>query len=268
MKGVCILFNRSRYLRRLIDGMHNGQIKVITGLRRCGKSFLLFKLFNDYLRGIGVPDERIIKVSLDQDVNAEYRNPDRLSGFLRGKLVNRVKRRKINPKTIGTYLGYLTDSFLFRNVLRYDVKGRRYFEYPSKYYCEDVGLRNVMLNMRQIEPARAVENIIFNELIARGCSVDVGVVPFTRTDASGNRHQERCEIDFVVNQGRRRLYIQSAFNMDDPEKRSRKIRPFLAAPDGFQRIVVTNSPVKSWEDDKGIRYCNVQDFLLDEDIMR
>lgn len=423
-------FQRDRYLNKLIQRMNNGQVKVVTGIRRCGKSYLLFTLFADYLKKNGVDDEHIIEVALDEALNEhlrdphelalylrdrikpdgqyyilldeiqyaisreEMRNPDkpvRLYGVLNGLLrlrnvdvyvtgsnskmlshdvmtefrgrgdtvdvhplsfaeyygwrggdksdayeeyalfggmpfvwskatdedksdylkslfqevyykdimeryelehpdvldeltdvlcssigsltnasklsdtLNSVKQLKVNHTTIGTYLRCLTDSFLFRCAKRYDVKGKKYFEFPMKYYCEDVGLRNARLNYRQQEETHIMENIIYNELVMRGYSVDVGVVPVTELGSDGKRHQKTCEIDFVVNKGMKRYYVQSALNISDADKLKQEKRPLLAVRDSFQQIIVSKTNAKSWFDDAGIKHIGLYDFLLDEE---
>ena len=422
-------FQRDRYLNKLIQRMNNGQVKVVTGIRRCGKSYLLFTLFADYLKQNGVDDEHIIEVALDEALNEhlrdphelalylrdrikpdgqyyilldeiqyaisreEMRNPDkpvRLYGVLNGLLrqrnvdvyvtgsnskmlsrdvmtefrgrgdtvevhplsfaeyygwrggdksdayeeyalfggmpfvwskvtdedkaeylkslfrevyykdimeryelehpdvldeltdvlcssigsltnaskladtLNSVKQLKVNHTTIGTYLKCLTDSFLFRCAKRYDVKGKKYFEFPMKYYCEDVGLRNARLNYRQQEETHIMENIIYNELVMRGYSVDVGVVPLTELGVDGKRHQKTCEIDFIVNKGMKRYYVQSALSVSDTDKLKQEKRPLLAVRDSFQQVIVSKTNAKPWFDDAGIKHIGLYDFLLDE----
>ena len=149
--------------------------------------------------------------------------------------------------------------------LRYDIKGKKYFEYPSKYYCTDVGLRNVRLGLRQQEETHIMENCIYNELIIRGYQVDVGVIPIVEKNATGNRVQKNCEIDFIATKGNKRYYIQSALSMDDETKEKTEIRPLKAVDDSFKKIVVSKSYGKSWIDDDGILRINLIDFLLDED---
>ena len=424
---------RDRYLGRLIERMNNGQIKVITGIRRCGKSYLLFRLFSDYLRRNGVDGNHIIELALDDDENEYLRNPQELSQYLRSrispdgnyyllldevqfaisreelrnpdrpvklysvlnglmrfpnvdiyvtgsnskmlssdvmtefrgrgdvvdvyplsfaefyswkggdkaaayedymnyggmplvwakpsheakvkylqglfqevffkdireryqiehldvldeltnvlcssigsltnvsKLVNTlysVKKRKVNYATIESYLKCLTEAFLFRCAKRYDVKGKHYFDFPMKYYCADVGLRNAHLNYRQKEETHIMENILYNELVLRGYSVDVGVVPIMEKDADGNRHQNRCEIDFVVNLADQRYYIQSALTVSDPDKLRQETRPLLAIKDSFRRIIVTKTLARPWFDENGIKHMGLYDFLLDDNALK
>ena len=423
---------RGRYLRQLIDRIDNGLIKVVTGIRRCGKSFLLFTLFTEYLKSIGVPDDHVILVALDDDLNEKYRDPHVLSNYIRscirddnkyyilldeiqfaisrdelrnpdapvriygvlngllrlpnvdiyvtgsnskmlskdimtefrgrgdvvevhplsfceyysfvggdkisafedyalyggmplvwsqrtdrakikylsglfqevyykdiqerypvrhpevlaeltdvlcssvGSLTNvakltrtlcSVRGARYTEETIGTYLEYLSDAYLFRIAKRYDVKGKKYFEFPVKYYCEDIGLRNARLNLRQQEETHIMENIIFNELISRGYSVDVGVVRQTETGEDGKRRQRTCEIDFVVNDGNRKYYIQSALALPTPEKRKQEARPLLAVKDFFQRIIISKTTMRPWIDESGIRHVGLYDFLLDETLL-
>jgi len=176
-----------------------------------------------------------------------------------------VKKIKVSNVTVASYLKYLTESFLFRCVRRYDIKGKKYFEYPSKYYCTDIGLRNVKLNLRQQEETHIMENIIYNELVVRGYSVDVGVVESEEKDENGKRHQVSREIDFVVNKGSKRYYIQSALNISDPQKAATELRPFMLTKDFFKKIIITKSSAKSWTDDNGVLHLGLYEFLLNED---
>ena len=424
------MIERRKYLEALIRRQWNGRIKVITGIRRCGKSTLLFELFREYLLASGVSEEDIILLALDDDINEKYRDPNCLSayirditadssrkyyvfideiqfaiskdelrqkgqpvrlysvlnGFLRlknidvyvtgsnskmlsrdistefrgrgdevkvyplsfsefyeaygqdkmdayneysmyggmpyllslerdedkyqylynlfeeiyfkdieerysvalpallreltsdlcssiGSLTNAsrisrtlqsVKHIKVDAETISTYLKYLTESFLFSEAVRYDIKGKKYFEYPSKYYCTDIGLRNVRLGLRQQEQTHIMENVIYNELVVRGYHVDVGVIPIVEKNREGKREQKNCEIDFIATRGSKRYYIQSALSMDDPEKSKTEIRPLIAVRDSFKKIIVSKSYGKSWTDEEGILRINIIDFLIDE----
>ena len=415
---------RDFYLQKLISKKENGMIKVVTGIRRCGKSYLLFELYRDYLFSTGVKKENIIMLALDDVKNAPYREPMNLyeyvtskvadksqmyyvfideiqyaikkedlnseeplplygvlNGLLHlgnvdvyvtgsnskllskdvmtefrgrgdevrvfpltfkeyydfvggdkaeafeeyslygglpftlalpdarekmkyltdlfretyfkdieerysielpevmqmltddlcssvGSLVNSskiantlqsVRNVKVSSETISKYIDYLEEAFLFYHARRYDVKGKKYFSYPSKYYCVDTGLRNARLNFRQDEETHAMENIIFNELIARGYAVDVGVV-----EVSDSGKKKQCEIDFVVNMGPERYYIQSAYRLRNEEKENAELRPLLATKDFFKKIIITDSRRKVSYDDKGIVYMGLYDFLLDK----
>lgn len=419
---------RDEYLERIIAKKENGLIKVITGIRRCGKSYLLFHLFYDYLIQSGVSKEQIIPIALDDDQYIQYRNPDELSKYIRSKIattdmyyvlidevqyaitkeelknpeniklyntlngllrlrnvdiyvtgsnskmltkdvltafrdrgdeimvypisfkeyydfvggdkseayeeyalyggmplvlskksdtekmtylqklftevyfkdiverynieledvlenltddlcssvgsltnankiantLQSVKNIKISSNTISCYLNHLIESFLFSNAKRYDVKGKKYFEYPSKYYCTDVGLRNARLNFRQQEETHIMENIIYNELLRREYSVDVGVVEILE-HMNGKRTKKQCEIDFVVNRGSKRYYIQSALNISDPSKMEAELRPLKNTKDFFKKIIISKTAMKPWTDEDGILHLGLYEFLLNKD---
>ncbi len=420
---------RDSYLQKLIDRQQNGLVKVICGLRRSGKSFLLFKIFHDYLKNQGVDDAHIITMALDEDVNEQYREPDVLSAYIRSRITDKkmyyilldeiqfaIKKEELrnhdkpiklygllngllhlgnvdvyvtgsNSKmlakdvmtefrgrgdsiemhplsfkeyfshvggdriaayddyaryggmplvlsqrddlekaeylsglfdelffkdileryeirlpdvlseltddlcssigsltnvskivktlassrklsvddgTIAAYLEYLTESYLFKASRRYDVKGKKYFEYPMKYYCADLGLRNARLNFRQQDESHIQENIIYNELVARGFKVDVGVVPVYEKNEKGVSVEKKTEIDFVINRGMKRYYIQSALSMDDMDKARQELRPLLGVKDMFRKVVITKTTAKPWFDDMGVLRIGIYDFLLDE----
>ena len=389
-----MIIQRDHSLQQLIDKKENGLVKVITGIRRCGKSFLLFNLFYDYLLESGVKEEQIISIALDDDTFVQYREPEALSKYIRSKIADKemyyvlidevqyaitkeelknpenirlynvlngllrlrnvdiyvtgsnskmltkdvltafrgrgdeirvypisfkeyysfaggdksdayeeyalyggmplvlnkkseaekmsylqtlftevyfkdimerydiglpdvlaeltdalcssvgsltnvnkikntlqtVKNIQVSNTTLSNYLEYLSESFLFSNAKRYDVKGKKYFEYPSKYYCTDIGLRNARLNFRQQEETHIMENIIYNELLCRGYSVDVGVVEITETSA-GKKTKKQCEIDFILNQGAKKYYIQSALSVSEQSKLETELRPLKNTPD-------------------------------------
>ena len=421
------IIQRDEYLSRIIDRKENGLIKVITGIRRCGKSFLLFNLFYDYLIQSGVKEEQIITIALDDDTFVKYRDPDELSKYIRRKIVNSdmyyilidevqyaitkdelknpenirlynvlnglmrlrnvdiyvtgsnskmltkdvltafrgrgdevkiypvsfseyysyaggekadayeeyalyggmplvftkksdaekmrylqtlftevyfkdiverydielpdvlseltddlcssvgsltnaskiantlqtVKNMKVSSTTISNYLNYLMESFLFSNAKRYDVKGKKYFEYPSKYYCTDIGLRNARLNFRQQEETHIMENIIYNELLCREYSVDVGVVEIVETSA-GKRIKKQCEINFVVNKGSKKYYIQSALNVSEPAKLETELRPLKNTRDFFKKVIISKTSMKPWTDEEGILHLGLYEFLLNK----
>ena len=155
------------------------------------------------------------------------------------------------------------ESFLFSNAKRYDVKGKKYFEYPSKYYCTDIGLRNARLNFRQQEETHIMENIIYNELLCRDYSVDVGVVELSQ-QSDDKRSRRQCEIDFVVNRGTKKYYIQSALNVSDPVKMETELRPLKNTRDFFKKIIISKTAMKPWTDDNGILHLGLYEFLLNE----
>ena len=425
-----MIIQRTRYLDRLAKLEGNGLVKIVTGIRRCGKSFLLFTLFRDVLRRKGVDDAHVVAVQLDDDDFAGLRTPRALSRYIKERLpgdgrrayvlideiqeckppkgeenpvtfydvlnslmkkdgvdvyvtgsnsemlsediatnfrdrgtvirmwplsfaellafsggdktdvwedylvwggmplavlerdatarsaylkglFERVylkdirERRKIrdefvlgrtvdllasavgsltNPhrivsslhsaagtktteRTMQRYLRYLEESFLFAKARRYDVKGRRYLDYPEKYYAEDVGLRNARLNFRQTEPSHLMENVVYNELVARGCNVDVGVVPIASRDAEGRQSVVQHEIDFVVNLGVGKVYVQSAFRIPDEEKRAKETLPLRKSGDFFRKIVVTDGFQRPLSDEDGIVTVGVIPFLLDPGIL-
>ena len=389
------IISRDVYLNRIISKMENGLIKVITGIRRCGKSFLLFNLFHDYLIENGIEEKQIISIALDDDLFVNYRDPDKLSKYIHGKIVNSdmyyilidevqyaitndelknpeniklynvlnglmrlrnvdiyvtgsnskmltkdvmtafrgrgdevnvltknsdaekvnylqvlftevyfkdiaerydielpdvlseltddlcssvgsltnankisntlrtVKNIKVSSTTVSNYLNYLIESFLFSNAKRYDIKGKKYFEYPSKYYCTDIGLRNARLNFRQQEETHIMENIIYNELLCREYSVDVGVVEIVETNA-GKRTKKQCEIDFVVNRGLKKYYIQSALSVSERVKLETELRPLKNTKDFFKKIIITKTSMRPWTDDDGILHLGLYEFLLNE----
>ena len=175
-----------------------------------------------------------------------------------------VKGMKVSGTTVSNYLNYLLESFLFDHAKRYDVKGKRYFEYPSKYYCTDVGLRNARLNFRQQEETHIMENVIYNELLTRGYFVDVGVVEIVER-REGRQMKKQYEIDFVVNRGSRKYYIQSALSVNDPSKLETELRPLKNTRDFFKKIIVSKTAMKPWTDEDGLLHLGLYDFLLRED---
>lgn len=411
---------RDIYLNKLISKRHNGLIKVVTGMRRCGKSYLLFNLFKEYLINEGVTKNRIIEIAFDSFENKKYRDPevlfpylmekisddgmyyvlldevqmlddfesvlnslgrkqnvdvyvtgsnakflskdiitefrgrgdevhmyplafsefmsvydgdrqqgwrdymlfggiplvlgleaaDQKSDFLKslfketyisditgrnnirnkaeleellnilsssiGSLTNpnklsatfkSVKNKTISKDTIIKYIDYLKDSFLIDSAIRYDIKGKKYINTPSKYYFTDLGLRNVRLNFRQVEETHAMENIIFNELKVRGYHVDVGVVVMNEVDKYGKKIRKQLEVDFVCNKGSKRFYIQSAYALPDKEKMEQEKRSLVNTGDGFKKIIITKDAVAPLYNEEGILVMSVYDFLLDPDSM-
>jgi len=411
---------RDIYLNKLISKKHNGLIKVVTGMRRCGKSYLLFNLFKEYLVNEGVNENHIIEIAFDSFENRKYRNPevlfpylmekiadnemyyvlldevqmlddfesvlnslgrkknvdvyvtgsnakflskdiitefrgrgdevhmypltysefmsvydgdkqegwrdyvlfggiplvlgfetaDQKSDFLKslfeetyisditgrnnirnkaeleellnilssaiGSLTNpsklsatfkSVKNKTISKETIIKYIDYLKDSFLIDSAIRYDIKGKKYINTPSKYYFTDLGLRNARLNFRQVEETHAMENIIFNELKVRGYNVDVGVVVMNEVDKNGKKIRKQLEVDFVCNKGSKRFYIQSAYALPDKEKMEQEQRSLVNTGDGFKKIIITKDAVAPLYNDEGILVMSVYDFLLNPDSM-
>lgn len=168
-----------------------------------------------------------------------------------------MRNEKINPAMVSNYINHAIDSFLISTAKRYDIKGKTYFNYPNKYYYTDIGLRNARLNYRQYDPRHIMENIIYNELIRKGYSVDVGVV----YGGKGGNNTPK-EIDFVVNDGDRKLYIQSAFQMNTESKENSELMSLTLTRDFFKKIVIRMDIPHSYYDNDGIFHCNLIDFLL------
>ena len=423
---------RDRYLSQIIAKKSDGMIKVITGIRRCGKSYLLNVLFRQHLMDIGVVEQNIVMLALDEDINAKYRNPLELGKYIREICANkeryfyvlldeiqkvdsiqnpylpdnhnekigfvdvllglkkldnvdlyvtgsnskmlsvdiltefkdRGEEIRVNPltfdefcsayegesrmawteymmyggmpfvmskkehaekaaylkglfertyitdviernklraskdvledilnylassvgsltnatklentfkstknlivfhNTISTYIDHLIDAFILKKAERYDIKGRKYIGAQQKYFFSDVGLRNARLNFRQQEENHIMENIIHNELTARGFSVDVGVVETMVTNAEGKRQRSQLEVDFVCQRGQVRYYIQSALTVADETKRLQEINSLIKIKDSFIKIVVVKDYIIQWRDDSGILYIGIEDFLL------
>ena len=418
------MVKRDSYMNRLIHSMWNGEIKVITGIRRCGKSVLLFDLFFEYLLSQNVSEYHILKIELDQRRYYKFRNPITLCEYVESTVRDRkdekfylfidevqfttkvvdkenggievtiydmlnelkayknldvyvtgsnskglskdiatefrgratqihvfplsfaefysavggderkaldtymlyggmprllaleddkdkkdyltslyselyvkdiverngieredvlndildflasqissltnptnianaiasMKNEKINPAMVSNYVQYVIDSFLISMAKRYDVRGKTYFKYPNKYYYTDIGLRNARLNYRQYDPGHIMENIIYNELLRRGYSVDVGVV----CDRAGDSKVQK-EIDFVVNDADKKIYIQSAFRMDTDKKESSELASLMLTKDFFKKIIVRMDVPHNFYDDNGIFHCNLIDLLL------
>ena len=434
-----MIIKREQYVKELLSKRWNGKVKIITGIRRCGKSFLLSTLYKDYLKTEGVTDECFVEIALDKRAHVKYRNPNELydyvinrtqdtskryyvfideiqlsfkiknpdidesqvpqedhdmlyitfydilndlmgrsnldvyvtgsnskmlskdivtnfrdrgseikvyplsfkeyypiSGlektdaleeyltyggmplavlekdeaekrkYLKGlhkrvyikDIVERYKlkddevlaalidalssavgsltnphnlanasgtlmKRRTSDHTIKNYLDYLEDAYLFASAKRYDVKGKRYFENTLKFYSMDTGLRNAKLNFRQQEKSHLMENMIFIELLRRGYSVDVGVVEVTIVK-DGKKQQSQYEIDFIVNSGREKVYIQSALNVDTEEKKDQETFSLKNSGDFFRKIVILDGNAKAWTDEEGIVYIGVIPFLLEE----
>lgn len=185
-------------------------------------------------------------------------NPHKLNNTLTS-----VQHLKLSDHTVKNYLEYLEDSFIIKKANRFDVKGKSYLDFPMKYYAVDIGLRNARLNFRQQERSHIMENIIYNELISRGYSVDVGVVQVSSTE-NGVQKKNNLEIDFIINQGFNKIYIQSAFSIDDPEKKNQEIKSLLHSGDFFKKIVVIGGNQRRYQDENGITIIGVIPFLLDK----
>ena len=231
---------KSRYLRELFS--HTYIRDVLERHQVKNDAEILEMLLNVLASGIG-----------------SLTNPSRLSNTFASE-----RKIRIAPDTIDKYIGFFLDAFLIQKAERYDVKGRKYIKTPVKYYYSDPGLRNARLGFRQLEETRLMENVLFNDLIRRGFDVDVGVVEQNVRDDSGKNIRKQLEVDFVVNRGDERYYIQSALSIADPEKREQEIASLIRIPDSFRKIVVVRDYIKPWQDENGIQYIGIEDFLLDE----
>lgn len=173
-----------------------------------------------------------------------------------------VRGRRIASATIDAYLGYFEDAYILRKARQYDLKGKRYIGTPMKYYFTDIGLRNAQLNFRQQEENHIMENVLYNELCARGFSVDVGVVEYNFKDEGGKSKRTKLEVDFVLNNAGRRYYIQSAFSIPDEAKRLQETASLRRIDDAYPKIVVLRDRIKPWSDEKGIMFIGIEDFVL------
>lgn len=231
------------------------------------RKYLQGLFFNVYIKDIverySLKDDNILSALVDALSSSvgSLTNPSKLAntaGSVMGKSPSR--------NTIKNYLDYVEDAYLFQSARRWNVKGRKYFDKIQKYYAMDLGLRNARLNFRQQERSHLMENMIYNELIRRGYSVDVGIVEVTRV-IDGQRKTSQYEIDFVVNIGNDKVYIQSALNVDTPEKKDQETFSLRNTGDFFRKIVVLDGSRKLWTDEDGVMYVGVIPFML-EDIVK
>ena len=208
-------------------------------------------------------DEEIMAILLDILASGigSLTNPSKLSNTFKSE-----RNISLAPDTIDRYLHYFEDSYLLQKAKRYDVKGKKYIKTPSKYYYTDLGLRNARLGFRQIEETHLMENVLYNDLIRRGFDVDVGVVEIA-TMEEGKKVRKQLEVDFVLNRGNDRYYIQSALSIADREKKKQEIASLLRIPDSFKKMVVVKDYLKPWKDDNGIQYVGIEHFLRDENIL-
>jgi predicted AAA+ superfamily ATPase len=417
-RGNEVIIKRDAYLNKLIERQNNGMVKVITGIRRCGKSFLLFKLYKEYLLNNGVNADHIIEIALDGIDVDELRNPKVCYSYIKEKIIdndmyyifldevqfmdrfeevlnsllrienvdvyvtgsnsrflskdiitefrgrgdeihiypltfaeffsayggeyddawdeylnygglpalidmnntkqkmdylkgifdnvylkdvierNRIKNKDeisilvdilasaigtpTNPtkisntfaterhnnythKTISAHIDFLEEAYLISKANRYDIKGRKYIAANLKYYFIDVGLRNARLNFRQQEPTHLMENVVYNELLARGYSVDVGMVEVNQRNHEGKKVRKQLEVDFVTNMGNGRYYIQVAYDLSTEEKQQQEYNSFRNIPDSFKKIVIVNGSSKPWRNDEGYVIMGMKYFLLNND---
>ena len=193
-------------------------------------------------------------------------NPNNVANAL-----NTVRKRAgenlVSANTVKTYMEHLADAYLFEECRRYDIKGKQYFDFPNKYYCDDIGLRNARIGFRQQEMTHIMENIVYNELRVRGCQVDIGVVYANEKNGSGRTVPVPREIDFIALRGGKKTYIQSAYAMETDEKTFTENRPFGLTGDSFPKIIVRHDIRKRWYDDNGVLNIGVLDFLLDDTVV-
>lgn len=415
-------FSRRSYLQKLVRADGNGMIKIVTGVRRCGKSYLLFNIFRNFLLSQGVAENHIIGLALDDRANKKLLDPDKLLDYIEAHIVNDGKKNYVildevqlvdefisvllslthkqnvetyvsgsnsrflskdvvtefrgrgweirihplsfaeyyegvggdyqqalfdfyrygglphvatleteeekkqylqsvfettylkdviernhlrNPEgmrkliqvlascigactnpnnivntfmsgekltissaAIGNYLEYLQDAFIISEAQRYAVKGRKYIGTASKYYFEDLGIRNMLINFRQQEDTHIMENVIYNELCMRGYSVDVGQVEVWETTPEGKRVRKNLEVDFVANNPPQRIYIQSAFVLSDRTKTQQEQRPLVHIPDHFRKVIILgNDFQRGWIDDEGVQIISMKDFLLNPEAL-
>lgn len=413
-----MIIERNKYLNVLLDNRHNGLVKIVTGIRRSGKSFLLFNIFKHRLMEEGVDQQHIIEMQFDDFANKKYREPsyfysyvkeqikdgrmyylildevqmlddfedvlnglmhienvdiyvtgsnarflskdvitefrgrgfqihvspltfaeimsfyngtkeDALEEYMRygglppvvlqpndeyrvnllksllketyiidilernkvrntseleellamlasgiGGLTNpqklsntfkTVKNVSINPATLKSYIEFFSDAFLIEQANRYDVKGKKYIGTPMKFYFSDLGLRNALLNFRQMEKTHQMENVIYNELRNRGYNVDVGVVPFSGKDAQGKSYRTQLEVDFVCNNASKRVYVQSALSLPTQDKIDQETNSLKRIDDGFQRVIIVGDHTIDSHDENGILFTNIYNFLLRQD---
>ena len=235
---------KSRYLKDLFDRTY---IKDVLERHEIKNDAAMLSILLDILAsGIG-----------------SFTNPTRLSNTFKSE-----RQIAIGSETIEKYIGYYEEAFLIEKAVRYDIKGRKYIGTPAKYYYTDLGLRNARLGFRQLEETHIMENVLYNDLIRRGMDVDVGVVEYNTKDSAGKKIRKQLEVDFVVNKGEKRFYIQSALSIADPEKKEQEIASLKRIPDSFSKIVVVRDYLKPWQDENGIVYLGIEQFLLDEDILK
>ena len=192
-------------------------------------------------------------------------NPTKVSNAM-NSLQKLNGENRVLQNTVTAYMKHLEDAFLFSECKRYDVKGKSYFEYPNKYYCEDIGLRNARIGFRQQELTHIMENIVYNELIIRRWAVDIGIVYSFEKSKAGNPMQVPREIDFIASKGGKKVYIQSAYAMETDEKAITEMKPLSLTGDSFPKIVVRHDIRKRWYDDNGVLNINIIDFLLDKEL--
>ena len=233
----------------------------------------LKSLFSEvYLKDIierkNIKREDILSATLDMLCSSvgSLTNPNNIANSLnsRQKLSG---ENNVAPNTVKAYIGHLSDAYLFEECRRYDVKGRDYFDYPNKYYCDDLGLRNARTGFRQQEMTHIMENIVYNDLRIRGCEVDIGIVYSSERNRSGQLVRTAWEIDFIATRGGKKTYIQSAYALENEEKAVIENKPLGLTGDSFPKIIVRHDMRRRWYDDNGVLNIGITDFLLDDTLV-
>jgi len=252
-----------------------GMPLILSRPNDAAKMNYLKSLFSEvYLKDIierkGIERQDILEQILDLLCSSigSLTNPNKIFNTLKTKYGTNVGEM-VSANTVKAYIAHLEDAFLFSESKRYDVRGKSYFDFPNKYYCEDVGLRNARIGFRQQEPTHLMENILYNDLLIRDLSVDIGVVYSNEKNKQGSTVKIAREIDFVATQGGcgKKVYIQSAYAMSDPEKAAQELLPFSLTGDSFPKIIVRKDIGRRWYDDLGYLNINIIDFLLDDNII-
>lgn len=249
--------------------LHGGLPQIVLEPEIRKKKALLASLFQEiYIRDIeqrnhlrhGDDLQDILDV-LSSSIGSFF-NPEKIANTLKS-----TKKSSISSPTVKKYIGFLEDSFLVSGCCQYNIKGRKYIGSSKKYYICDTGLRNVRLNFRQFEQTHIMENVIYNELLRRGYSVDVGMVEIYDKNATGANIRKKLEVDFVCNNGTERLYLQSAFSIPDEQKRQQEIRPYRHIADSFKKVIITKDIIPIYYDEEGILNISIYDFLLDQNAL-
>ena len=252
---------------------YGGMPLILSRPDETAKMNYLKSLFSEvYLKDIverkNIKREDILSLTVDLLCSSvgSLTNPNNIANALNSKQ-KLTGGNTVAPNTVKSYIGYLSDAYLFEECRRFDVKGKDYFDYPNKYYCDDVGLRNARIGFRQQEMTHIMENIIYNDLRVRGCEVDVGVVYSSEKNKSGQLAQVAREIDFIATRGSKKTYIQSAYALETEAKAITENKPFGLTGDSFPKIIVRYDIRKRWYDDKGVLNIGIVDFLLDDSIV-
>ena len=252
---------------------YEGMPLILSRPDETAKMNYLKSLFSEvYLKDIveckSIKREDILSSTLDLLCSSvgSLTNPNNIANALNSKQ-KLAGENTVAPNTVKSYIGHLADAYLFEECRRFDVRGKNYFDYPNKYYCDDIGLRNARIGFRQQEMTHIMENIIYNELRIRGCEVDVGIVYSSEKNKSGQLAQVAREIDFIATRGSKKTYIQSAYALETEEKAITENKPFGLTGDSFPKIIVRHDIRKRWYDDKGILNIGIVDFLLDDSIV-